>query len=197
MCRKGVFMSKLKKVIFLMVFLVVIGMSSSVFAMTPTYTYEIRYSRGVGNTCYYVDSTASTYVSSINTAANRWVHTNYGDNPIYMTAVSSTKATHMDIYASKLSSDYSNTNAYTTIWSSSAEQMSFDDKSNYYYAEIMINKNNMTSSTENTSTIVHEMGHCFGLDHSSSKYSIMYGTKSERKVTTVQQCDNDTINYLY
>lgn len=191
-------MSKMKKAIScLILFFIVMSISSSVFAMTPTYLHEIRYSRGVGNTCYYVDSSASTFVSTINSAANNWVHTGYGANPIYMTPVSSSHLTHMDIYASYLGSNYSNTNAYTTIWSSSATQLAFNGTSNYFYAEIMLNRNNMNSNTENISTLIHEMGHCFGLDHTSNQYSIMYSPKSNRKVDRVQQCDNDTINYLY
>lgn len=191
-------MSKKKKTISLLIlFLMVMSISSSAFAMTPPYTHKIRYSRGVANTCYYVDSSASTFVGAINTAANNWVYTGYGANPIYMTAVSSNRATHMDIYASYLDSKYSNTNAYTTIWSSSSTQMSFEGTSNYFYAEIMLNRNNLNANTENTSTIIHEMGHCFGLDDWSDAYSIMCSPKSDRKVTRVQQCDNDTINYLY
>ncbi len=191
-------MSKIKKNIScLILFFIIVSISSCAFAMTPTYTHAIRYSRGVGNTCYYVDSSASFFTSSINSAANNWVHTDYGANPIYMTAVSSTKASHMDIYAGYLLDKYNNTNAYTTIWTSSATQLYFNGTSNYYYAEIVLNRNNMTANTENTSTVTHEMGHCFGLDDWTYAYSIMCSPKSERKVTRVQQCDNDTVNYLY
>ena len=54
--------------------------SCSVFAMTPTYTNDAKFTRGVSNCCYYVDSTASSYTSNVNSAANNWVDTGYGWN---------------------------------------------------------------------------------------------------------------------
>jgi len=41
------------------------------------------------------------------------------------------------------------------------------------------------------------MGHAFGLAHTENDYSIMYPSANYTKVSTVQQCDHDTINYLY
>lgn len=172
---------------------------SNCFAMTSTFPNNAKYSRGVSNTCYYVSSSASGYTSQISQAAHNWVVTGYGWNPIQMTAVSSNKGTHMDIYASdfrNVTNISDNTNAYTTFWTSSSQLVSqpqLDPTYNYFYTEIHINT---YRTTMNVPTLIHEMGHCFGLAHSTSEYSIMY-PYSSRLVTTVQKDDHDTINYLY
>lgn len=190
-------MKLFKGVMFLITFLLIFFAINSVFAtevtMSPTYEHEIRYSRGVSNTCYYVDSTAATYTSRINQAANGWVHTYYGDNPIYMTAVSSNRATHMDFYARAMTGDYSSYVAYTNIWTSSGVQLPFNGTTNYYYAEVHINNN----QTVTTADMMHEMGHCFGLDEYNNPYSIMWPLTINWYVSTVQACDNATVNYLY
>lgn len=190
-------MKNFKHLIILTFFLLILFTNNFVFAqevvMSPTYPNKIRYSRGVSNTCYYVDSSASAYTTRINQAANGWVHTSYGDNPIYMTAVSSTRATHMDFYAESMSGDYTGFVAVTSIWTSSAEKLPFNGVKNYYYAEVHIN----TNENVTTADMMHEMGHCFGLDESKNPYSIMWPLTINWYVSTVQACDNATVNYLY
>lgn len=184
---------KLLITILLISVLFIINVSSKAYAvMSPTYPNEIRYSRGVSNVCYVVSSSASGYTSYINSAANGWVHTHYGDNPIYMTAVSSTVGSHMDIYAKSLSSAYDGTYAYTTIWDYNSKSLKFDGTQNYWYAEIMIN----TNLTQTITSITHEMGHCFGLEDNNDVNSVMYYCDAGN-AKTVQACDNETINYLY
>ena len=57
---------------------------------------------------------------------------------------------------------------------------------------------NMTRSVSyETELMIHEMGHAFGLAHSSSLYSVMYPGIYSSYVSTVQKEDHDTINYLY
>ena len=184
---------KVLTIILLIVVLFLISEVSKVYAvMSPTHPNEIRYSRGVSNVCYVVNSSASAYTSYVNSAANGWVHTHYGDNPIYMTAVSSTVGSHMDIYADNLSGRYEEYYAYTTIWNYNANQLSLSGKENYWYAEIMINKN----IKQSTYILTHEMGHCFGLTDNYNVDSVMYYCDAGN-AKTVQYCDNETINYLY
>lgn len=85
----------MKKMWILSILLCCLLLSTSVFAYNPI---GGKFSRGVSNTCYYVDSTASAYTTRINAAANNWVNTGHGWNPIYMTPVSSSYLTHMDFY---------------------------------------------------------------------------------------------------
>lgn len=175
--------------------------SCSIFAMTPTYTNDAKFTRGVSNCCYYIDSTASSYTSNVNSAANNWVDTGYGWNPIYMTAVSSNYATHMDFYGRTPSSDtYLNSSVlgYTSFWNTDGTLVAnktSEPTYNYFYTEIVFNTS--ASNSYDIRTAKHEMGHAFGLDHTENSYSIMFPNINYTYVTTVQQCDHDTINYLY
>lgn len=189
------------KKFFIFLTIIFCALSSSVFAMTPTYANDAKFTRGVGNCCYYVDSSASSYTSSINDAAYNWENTGFGWNPIYMHAVASNYATHMDFYGATPSTDSylsNSTGGYTTYWNSNSTLVCNKTDTptyNYFYTEIILNTNN--SSSYDYRTAKHEMGHALGLAHYLNHYSIMYPSLSGTYVTTVQQCDHDTINYLY
>lgn len=177
------------------------ALGCSVFAMTPTYENDAKFTRGVGNCCYYIDGTASGYSSNIVSAANNWEDTGYGWNPIYMTAVSSNYATHMDFYSRTSSQDVNltgNVLGYTTFWNTDGTlvaRRTHEPKYNYFYTEIVFNASH--SDSYDIRTAKHEMGHAFGLRHYENSYSIMCPNIVDTYVTTVQQCDHDTINYLY
>ena len=189
------------KKFFIFLTIVLCTLSSSVFAMTPTYTNDAKFTRGVGNCCYYIDTSASSYTSSVSDAAYNWENTGYGWNPIYMTAVASNYATHMDFYGRTAAQDSYltiSTAAYTTFWNSNSTQVcsnSDDPTYNYFYTEIIFNKSSTDSA--NFKVAKHEMGHAFGLAHYANHYSIMYPSLDGMYVSTVQQTDHDTINYLY
>ena len=174
---------------------------STAFARTPTFTNDAKYTRGVGNCCYYIDSTASSYSNQITSAANNWENTGFGWNPIYMTGVSSNYATHMDFYSRNPSTDVhfnDNILGYTTFFNSDGTlvaRRTYDPTYNYFYAEVVFNT--ASSDSWDYRTAKHEMGHAFGLSHNESSYSIMHPNIQDTYVTTVQQCDQDTINYLY
>ena len=162
-------------------------------SMTPVHTNDAKYTRGVSNTCYWIASTASSYTTWIGNAASLWNYNGY-NNPIHMTAVSSNYATHMDFYGHYMADDSllsSNTNAYTSYYNSSGVQIA--PTTDYFFTRIIINLNGNASQ----GTMCHEMGHSFGLAHSSNTYSIMYVPASSRMVSSPQQCDVSAINYLY
>lgn len=171
-----------------------------VSAMTPTWPNNAKFSRGVGNTCYWISGSASGYTSSINVAADIWEYNGWA-NPIYLTVVSSNYATHIDFYSSTPSSDSvlnSNVLGYTTFWSSVGTLVSpkgIGPSVNYFYTEIIMN--NTLSGSYDSKIIMHEMGHAFGLAHTGNQYSIMYPYANGMLVSTVQKVDVDTINYLY
>ena len=189
------------KKLFIFFTTLVLTLSSVTFAMTPTYTNDAKFNRGVGNCCYYVDGSASGYANQISSAANNWEVTGYGWNPIYMTEVSSTYATHMDFYGRTPYTDsYLNSSVagYTSFWNSNSTLVCAKTSNptyDYFYTEIILNTNE--SGSYDYRTAKHEMGHAFGLAHYANSYSIMYPALGGMYVTTVQQCDHDTINYLY
>lgn len=195
-------MKKLIKKTAYMFAILSIFVGSNIFAaMTPTFPNDVKYSRGVSNCCYYVDSSAGSYTNQINAAADNWVDTGYGWNPIYMTPVGSNYGTHMDFYGRTMAQDsYLNSNilGYTTFWngdSTLTPTWGGYPTYNYYYSEIVFNLS--TSNSYDYRTAKHEMGHAFGLGHNESSYSIMCPVLTDTYVTTVQKCDHDAINYLY
>lgn len=146
---------------------------------------------GVGNVCYSVNGGAANYTWYINNAANNWVYTDYGDNPIYMTPVSSTYGSNIDLYSQ--ADDNNGTLAYTIYFNSSGTQQSYT--SNYFYTEIWINSS-IIGNYSIGGTIRHEMGHSFEMHENNTNPNSIMAQTWARKVQTVQKVDNDTINYL-
>lgn len=174
------------------------AMSNVAFALVPTIGGYL--SRGVDRMCYYVDSSASSYTSYINTGINRWTNSGYSPSDfINMTAVSSNYATDVDYYA--LDEDdfmYGGVIAITDFFTSSGTESS--GQSSYYYSEITINKGEMNSISNynKIGTMAHELGHAMGLDENNSNTSsIMCQLGSGRTVNTVSSEDYATVVDIY
>lgn len=174
-----------------------LAMSTVSLATVPTIGGYL--SRGVGSICYYVDSSASSYTSYINTGINRWTNSGYSPTLIHMTAVSSNYATDVDYYAQNASEFIvSSVISETTYFTSSGVNVS--GRSSYYYAEIRINRDEISycSSYEKIGTMAHELGHAFGLDENNSNTSsIMCQLSSGRTVNTVSSEDYATVVSIY
>lgn len=165
---------------------------SLVSAATPTFPNKAKFTRGVKNTCYYVDATANRYLKYIKPAAIAWASL---DNNIKNTAVSSKRGTHIDFYQEK--STIEGLLGVTLFYDSKGNMVAnygAEPTKNYNFTRIYLNQNN--ASLIDTKTIIHEMGHAYGLAHGSSRYSIMYPDTTSY-VTTPSSGDNDTINILY
>ena len=172
--------------------------------MTPVFGYKLT--NGVSNVTVYIDSASGagyweTYITS---SANNWMYTGW-DNPIYIQFVSSNYGSTFDIYA-KPNTYWTNQGNYgvaaQTIHRSPNATAVSPSHNNWLYADIYINDDAFRSdSFTNTmahGTVRHEMGHAFGLaEDYTNQYSIMYYSANGMQVSTVQECDNNAILYLY
>lgn len=177
-----------------------ITLSMSTVAMAAVPTIGGYLSRGVDDMNYYVDSSASSYTSYINTGINRWTSSGYSPSDfINMTAVSSNYATDVDYYAQ----DAEEFMAYsclaeTTYFTSSG--LGVTGGAPYYYSEIRINNDFFPnlSNYNKIGTMAHEFGHALGLDENNNNTSsIMCQLGSGRTVNTVSSEDYATVVSIY
>ena len=180
-------------------------------ANTPTQPYgKHKYYKGVCNVTVYIDyaSGAGYWENFIKVAVNNWMYTGHGANPIYMKYVSSNNGSTMDIYTKKNSYWVSKGLGNSIL----AETLHYDSNWKYFnpkatvknwvWTQIYINDDNFRKSSfsdeQAKGTIIHEMGHAFGLDHNNpNPKSIMCQTGAGREVQRVQKTDSDAINRLY
>lgn len=175
-----------------------LAMASSAFALVPRNGGYLT--RGVDNMCYYVDSSASSYTSYINTGINRWTSSGYSPSDfINMTAVSSNYATDVDYYGLDMADMYYGSSVAETYYFGSTGVQA-TGTGPYYFSEIAINKDMFPtcSSFEKIGTCAHEFGHAMGLDENNSDTSsIMCQSSSGRTVNTVSAEDYATVVYIY
>lgn len=173
----------------------------SIQAMTPTWENNAKFIQGVTNTTYYISPSADVYSEPFYTAADNWMYTEW-ENAIQMDQAVSNSGTQIDLYAKTYEQDPTlgaYTSAYVSFWDETGRLVSergYGPDRNYYYTELTINTR-LFPEDEQVIILTHEMGHAFGLAHSSDPYSIMFPYYEEILVDTVQKIDNDTINYLY
>lgn len=129
---------------------------TTAFAYNPLLGGKL--SRGVSNVCYTSNGLAKNYNDYISDVAHNWMYTGWG-NPIYMTTVTSTCTTAIDIYV--VAEANHGVLAYIECLNSNSSQMYL--WSNSYYTEIPINDFMMRNYNVG-GTIGHEMGHAFGMD---------------------------------
>lgn len=154
--------------------------------------FNYRYSREINNTCYWISSSASGFTNIINNAAYDWAH---WSNPLVMTPVSSSYATHMDFYGKPTSYwyPYNGVLGETKFYTSSGSTID-PNIGNWFYADIYLNNDSVYNYQ---GTAAHEMGHALGLAHwNSNPYSIM-AQSSTRIVQVVQSIDNQHLNEKY
>lgn len=182
-------------------FLVILGTilfmySTPVSAATyPTYKYDWEWNYN-GAAYYYVVSISSTYATAAKEAAANWYKTGYHTNPLYpMTKTSVQKNSPMDLYNQNLGD---NVNGQTTFFIQGGTEVSVNQDGparNWLYCKILINesffnKKYSTNATKKKVLILHEMGHVFGLAHTSSTATVMYPYMSQCTATKVTQSDS-------
>lgn len=185
----------------------IVGLLLISLILTPTLsaaTFTHKLSGGVDEMYYYVNSSISSYTSEINDAVYNWVHTDYGDNPIYLYPVSSNYATSMDYYYKGSSGSCGNNGvlAYTTMYANDTSSSINPNSRDWDWAEMnfcSLWKTNtyhgFSAYKSRQGTIAHEMGHAMGLAHNTSSSSIMTQVGSGRAVYKVDSNSNrDIIN---
>lgn len=190
-----------KKFLLLMILLLMPIISFALVSPNPLLGGKLD--RGVGRVSYYIDypSGAGFYEYQIIAAHNGWEYTGW-NNPIYMVAASSNWGTMVDFYAKTNEQVIYETGlygvlAYTGFYNINGVQQ--NPYSDYRYTEIVINDglNHDREETLIKATLLHELGHAFGMDENNGNaYSIMAQTWA-RNVQTVQKCDNDAIITIY
>lgn len=196
-------MNKWKKTTLILGVVFLLGLvGKSAFAMTPY--FGKKFQNGVGNVAVWLDygSGVGYWEAFITFATNNWMYTGVGANPIYINFVGSNNGSNIDFYRRGNGFwSVSGVLAETRFYLISGAQISPTD-SNWYYTNIYINHDNFSdpnfSDDQARGTIIHELGHAFGLDHYNTQpYSIMCQTGYGRIVQRVQKTDNDTVNFLY
>lgn len=176
--------------------------------MTPVCPY--RYSRPIYKTTIYIDGSsyprASYWQPRIVEAVNNWMYTGYGDNEFSATYVSSNVGSYMDFH-SQYQVYFEETGdpealAVTELYNNQGAKYDNCNEGNWYYVKIIINEDKFRrdsfSNAEAVRTLIHEMGHAFGLKHDiTNPYSIMYPNNQGIKVFKVQLVDHNAMNWLY
>lgn len=149
---------------------------------------------GPRNILYTVNGGANDYTYNINNAAYNWMYTGY-DNPIYMSPVSSTSGSTIDIYTYKDTS--TSVIAYTAFYDANNKQQTY--KKDYLWCKVYFNdKYKNDTSINHDAVAAHEFGHVFGLDeNNSNKNSIMCQESAGRKVNKPQKVDNEEVVSIY
>ncbi|WP_302950351.1 matrixin family metalloprotease [Holdemania filiformis] len=191
-------------------FIGIFVVAQTVYAATATPTFGGKFEKGVGNVTIYIDgnSGAGYWETYMKGGANNWMYPGSGmSNPIYIQFVSSNYGSSIDFYAKK-DSYWTNQESYGVL----AETLFYrygerikpnpNNYTNWTFTEIYINDDNFRSPSftndQAQGTVIHEMGHAFGLAHNNSNVnSIMCQTSHSRAVQRVQQVDNDAVKSKY
>lgn len=167
--------------------------------------YQLSY--GVSNVHYYITnsvlehSLGSTLVTLIDNAANSWVYTGYGYNPLYMYRTYNLYASNIDIFASTDAIEgYNKVNSSYWVGNSANCTQTNPWNSNWDYAEVTIfvdmhDPNNLNKLQR---SIAHGMGHAFGLDDNyNNQDSVMCDFYHTCNVYKPGKADHDGLNAIY
>lgn len=197
-----------KKIAMVLVICTILMTNVTAYAYTtPRYANNYYLAEGVSHVDYYIMPGASGYTTLINNAANNWVNTGYGYNPIYMYKTTNFNVSNMDIYDGDVFQ--AEMDAFGILGRThhvdvrgSSHVVVLPDESFWDYGRIYLNFNKMQaigySNAKIQGVIAHEMGHVMALAHNPSTfYSIMYPYADDTLTTTVGKEDHDGINAIY
>lgn len=180
--------------------LTILGITMIIFpqkvsAAYPTFKNDWTWNYN-GAAYYYNVSLSSSYATAAKDAAANWYKTGYHTNPLYpMTKTNVQTNSPIDLYKTNLGD---NINGRTDFFVSGGAEVRVDSNGpvkDWLYCKILINetffnKKYSTNSAKKKALILHEMGHVFGLKHTSSTATIMYPYMSKCTVTKVTRDDS-------
>jgi hypothetical protein len=152
---------------------------------------------GSSNQHYWVDSSASGYLSTVNGAMSDWIYTTsyWGiTTPISYTRTTTKSSSRMDHYKSTAINDWW---GLTQFFNGNSQVQ--PTATNWVWAKVWID-GDFANCPNKRGVIAHEQGHAMGLAHVSSGTAVMrydIGFGSLNNITRAQPDDLNGINYLY
>lgn len=162
-----------------------------------------KYAQGVSNITVWLNYSSGIgfWEDFIVVGVNNWRNPGWS-NKIKMTVVSSNAGSNIDFHRQN--------NSFWPLSGILAETRHFQwgslqvnpRISNWNFTEIHINhdtfRNSNFSNEAARGTIIHELGHAFGLDENNGNInSVMCQYGAGRNVQRVQKVDNDAVNLIY
>lgn len=180
-----------KKIVTLIIAITLLILPSFSYAYGTNISLPGKLELGVSRVGYWI-SPGCEYTVSIPLAAQNWENPGW-TNPINLLSVSESSYSNIDFYQSNTASK---ANASTRVFLKGGAVASWNYP--WRYAEIMLYESNMGSRPQykNVGTIIHEMGHAFGLDDINNRYSIMHYS-SDKVYFKVTKDANDAIVRKY
>jgi hypothetical protein len=155
---------------------------------------------GENDRLYYITSSASGHASDITSAMSDWIHTTSRlgiTTPIAWLRTYTQSQSVMDIYHGTY---YDESTGIVASTEQILNNVVIDPYgSNWYWAKIKLNTPvyDPLSDYNEKGAVAHEMGHVFGLAHTSVTNRIMCTLGGGRTVNACQADDANGINYLY
>lgn len=179
---------------------VILGITMMVFphkasAAYPTFKNDWIWNYN-GAAYYYNVSLTSSYATAAKEAAANWYKTGYHTNPLYpMTKTNVQTNSPIDLYKTNLGDKV---NGQTNFFIKGGIELGGDSngpEKDWLYCKILINETYFNKAypsnpAKRRALLLHEMGHVFGLKHTTSTATIMYPYMNKCTVTKVTRDDS-------
>jgi Matrixin len=155
---------------------------------------------GANDRYYFITSSASAHVTDVTSAMSDWIHTTSRlgiTTPIAWLRTTTQSQSVMDIYHAQY---YDVSTGIIAATEQILNNVIIDPYgSNWHWAKIKLNTPvyDPLSDYNEEGSVAHEMGHVFGLAHTSVTNRIMCQLGDGRTVNNCQADDANGINYLY
>jgi hypothetical protein len=149
---------------------------------------------GASDQHYWIDSSASAYAGTADTAMDNWIYTTsyWGiTTPISYTRTTAKSSSRMDHYKVSTVNDWW---GLTQMYNGSTSVN--PSSTNWVWAKVLLD-GDFANCPNKKGVIAHEQGHAMGLAHVSSGTSLMRWDIAGLSINRAQPDDLNGINYLY